>query len=1357
MPDAEQPPARPRRWRRARKILRWIVGLLAGVPLVLVAALLVLFNTSFGRHLIVQQTASLTGGTVRLFDLHGTFPQALRLGRLELIDAKGVWFSANDVALDWSPTALLGGVFSAQKLAAASVAMARLPVPGPAKTGSKASSGFSLPVSVRLQSLDVPRAEIGAAVAGAPAVLRLAGSANVASLQHGSIALTVTRLDFPGEYTLHAALAANGGVDGRLELHEPPHGLVETVAKLPNLGALAIDAAIVGPKQSERATLRATAGPLRAAANGSIDLAAKQLALDLDVDAPSMRPGPGIAWQSVAIHAHAHGPWTAPEASGHVAITQLQAEGVALATLTAELSGNRGAAHLAAELTGLRIPGSKPNLFAAAPIALTADADLAAPERTLRFRVAHPLLAADGVAHLGAAPSLDLTASVPDLAPLAAAGGAQLAGHAQVSLRAARSGSVTDARLDSTLDITGGQAPVPALLGKATIRGEVQLAGQRLTIRSLAVDGSDLHADLAGTKADTLNFAWHLAIADLAPLAPDARGGLRASGQVRGPLDGFAVDADLDGTVGTRAMAPGPLTASLHATGLPKAPVAALRASGRVAGSDLRLQANVQREPKGGLAATISEARWKSVTADANLQLAPGALIPLGDLHVRIAQLADLDALSGQKLAGGLTASLVSRGDPARPETRIDVEGRGLGAAGSGVERLAITGTVTGADSDPDLDIGLVADGVSSGAISGRVRATAKGRANALALDASTVLHHVAGADLEAATSAVLDAKAKSLRLRTLTADAHGIAARLAAPCRIDFGKETKIDRLRLAVGDASVALSGELSPALDLTASLRNVTPSLAKPFVPALNAQGVLSADAQLHGTTAAPTGTVRVAALGLRVLSGPGASLPAANARLRVDLHGKSAGIDAHVDAGPKLRLAAGGTAPLGAGGALDIRTSGALDLTLLDPILQAGGRRAQGRLALDVTATGPVGQPDFTGSATLSGGEVQDYVQGLHLTNMAARIRATGKTIELASFSADAAPGTITASGTVGLAAPMPVDIHLRAQNARPLASDLLTATIDADLAVQGQMQGKLDAGGQIKVRRADIHIPDSFPPSVAVLNVRRAGQKPPPPAPPAPPSVVALGITVDAPQAIFVRGHGLDAELGGRLKVAGTVTAPQISGGFQMRRGQFSLAGTTLDFTQGEVGFNGAGVTGKIDPTINFVAESSQGGITATLTITGYADAPKIGLSSLPELPQDEVLAHLLFGQSMSSLSPLQIAEIGAALAEISGVTGGGGGPLSSIRKGLGLDRLSVGGGTNGAGASVEAGRYVARGVYVGAKQATSGGGGTQAQVQIDLTRRLKLDTQFGTGGSTQGATPQNDPGSYVGLSYQFEY
>ncbi len=90
----------------------------------------------------------------------------------------------------------------------------------------------------------------------------------------------------------------------------------------------------------------------------------------------------------------------------------------------------------------------------------------------------------------------------------------------------------------------------------------------------------------------------------------------------------------------------------------------------------------------------------------------------------------------------------------------------------------------------------------------------------------------------------------------------------------------------------------------------------------------------------------------------------------------------------------------------------------------------------------------------------------------------------------------------------------------------------------------------------------------------------------------------------------------------------------------------------------------------------------SGNSPATLAVTGYASAPKITLSSIPILPQDEVLSQLLFNTSTSQLSPFQLARIATALASIAGVnTGGGaGGILGSVRQGLGLDELSIGSG-----------------------------------------------------------------------------
>src|SRR5262249_47896067 len=154
-------------------------------------------------------------------------------------------------------------------------------------------------------------------------------------------------------------------------------------------------------------------------------------------------------------------------------------------------------------------------------------------------------------------------------------------------------------------------------------------------------------------------------------------------------------------------------------------------------------------------------------------------------------------------------------------------------------------------------------------------------------------------------------------------------------------------------------------------------------------------------------------------------------------------------------------------------------------------------------------------------------------------------------------------------------------------------------------------------------------------------------------------------------------HGLDAELGGALTIGGTAAAPTIGGGFELRRGTLSLVGKTLNFTSGKVAFGGTGLAGKLDPTLNFVARTTANNVTATLTVTGYADAPKLQLSSSPELPQDEILGRLMFGQSTQQLSPFQLAEVAQAAASFGGL--GGGDPIGAIRGSLGLDRLSVSG------------------------------------------------------------------------------
>jgi translocation and assembly module TamB len=219
--------------------------------------------------------------------------------------------------------------------------------------------------------------------------------------------------------------------------------------------------------------------------------------------------------------------------------------------------------------------------------------------------------------------------------------------------------------------------------------------------------------------------------------------------------------------------------------------------------------------------------------------------------------------------------------------------------------------------------------------------------------------------------------------------------------------------------------------------------------------------------------------------------------------------------------------------------------------------------------------------------------------------------------------------------------------------------------------------------------------------------------------------------------MVVRGRGLFAELAGSVRVVGSTAAPQPLGSFHMVRGNLSIAGQTLTFSKGEVGFSGGSLT---DPSLNFVVTSATSTMSASLEITGTASKPKITLTSTPEMPQDEVLAQLRFHRSAGSLSPFELAAAANSLAELSGATSGID-TLGGLRQRLGLEQLSIGTGPNGS-AALQVGRYVAPRVYIGAQQG-AGSNSSQAKVEIDIAKGLKVVGTVGTGANaTPGANPR---------------
>lgn len=1334
-----------------------VLGLVLGLVLVGVA-----LNTGPGQHAVERYAPTLTGGMVHLAGLTGRFPDRLRLGALELDDGHGPWLRIENAALDLDLAALIARELRITRLAAGRISVARLPeaTPAPAPPPAPAQSHSLLPLPVRLvlARLEITRLEIAAPVAGQAMALAIQGAARLRALDDAEAALDVTALDdHPGHYTARLTLAGPD-VTARVNLDEPASGLIATLGKMPSLGAISAAAHLAGPRTAAALGVTLAAGPLRADLSGRVDLDHLAGDLKLTANAPAMAPAPGVSFRAATLAATATGPVAAPRASGHLEIDGLAAAGARVGTITADLAGDTSTARLNARLEAIHLPSPAPDLLATAPLTLAATLAMTAPTRPASLTLDHPLLHLAAQATLGGPIAATASLDLPDLAPLAAIGKVDLAGRAHLLLSATLpDAGLASADLAGDIAIAGGMAPVPALLGTTHLAAAARYdrAHGDVPEAAFTVDGRALSlAAAGGLIGGSLGWDWHLALADLAAVNAALAGAIDGHGHVAGRLDDLAATARVAGRVSAAPLPETPFRVEVAAQSLPAAPRAHLTLAATLDRAPLHLTLDAARDADGAARLALTDLGWKSLAGTGQAELSPAASLPTGKFTLRFTRLADLAPVIKQNLIGSVTATATAEQDRAT----LDLTADDAGIAGTArVAHARLAASITAPTSAPALSARLSLVGIAAGSLAGDATLSASGKRDALVTKLDASLKNLAGAPASASASATLDAEAKRVALTALAASWHGETLQLLSPMHLTFADGIALDRLALGLGAARMTLAGQLTPRLDATARLDNLTPALAAPFLPQLaNSAGVVTMAAHLNGAPARPSGTVTLTATGLHAASGPASAMPPADLRAKAALDGHKIQLDSALDAGRDAHLVVAGAVPMDPDGAFALTARGRLNLALLDPILTAGGQRVTGALALNAGVSGTRAAPSLSGGATLSDGEARDFAQGLDLRAIAARLEASGETVRIVNLTAKAGQGTITASGTIGALAPnIPLDLKLSAQNASPITTDQLTERLDSDLHISGAALTAIALGGTVTIKRAEITIPDSLPPTVTTLQVRRAGAPPPPAQPSASGPDITLALAIIAPEAVFIHGRGIDAELGGRLDVSGEASAPVVKGGLTLRRGLVSLGGTSLNFTSGTIGFEGGH---SIDPALNLVATSSNGNVSATLTVGGFASAPKITLTSAPELPQDDILAHLLFGQSASQLSALQLAEIAAGVAQLSGAAGPSG-AMDSLRSSLGLDRLTVGTPTNqtpgpasgpGAAQSVptlEAGRYIAPGVYLGAKQGTTGTNDTQAELQVNLGRGVKLDT---TAGSGYGANS-------VGLSYQLQY
>lgn len=1330
-----------------RRLLARTALVLGGLLLLVAIAVLalgVLANTGRGRAFIAATVERLSDGRVVLVGLGGSFPAHLTLDRLVLRDKQGTWLEAEQIALDWSPLELIRRrIIALDRLRVATLDIERAPVsqapPGPPP---------SIP-HIELADGAIGSLKLGAALVGTPAVLTVRGSARLRSLEDASAQLHVQRAGAPGDYALDLRFD-RARLEATLIAHEPASGPLEHLLGLPGLGALNAQVRLTGPRSAEQLDAEVSAGDLELRASGRLDLTQRAMDVDVALDAPALAPRPDLAWQRLALAAHVRGALDAPQGEGHLEVAGLKLAQGAVGEIEARFAARDRALELHAQARRLELPGAASSLLAATPLEIDARLALAQKDRPLEVRLSHRLFALEAHATTTERPAATFSLQLPDLEPLARLASQELRGTAVLTGRLEQRATGT---FGLTLEGDARRLETPAawrtlLTPNVALDAAASLSGERFTLERLRLRTPALRASLTGAAQRTarpatgasliesLQARFALDLVDLARVSPELAGDAHAEGRVEGPWRDLSASAGVRARLSIRGSPPGVLAATLGAHGLPGRPQAMLAARGVIDDAPLGLDATLEPAHR-GFHARVRHADWKSAHLRGEITIDPQTeSADRGEMDLSIGSLADFDRVLGTSLEGSIGGQLKFTSAAGRPEAHVELDGQGLRV----------------------------------GSLVGDLRLAGAGPANAVALRLALTTPNLAGTPGKLDAAALLNLDAGVVRVDSATGHYRNVEIRLLAPAPIDFASGLALEHLELGAEGARLTAHGRVLPTLDFQATLERVEPKLVNRLVPDLLAAGTLGGGLHLAGRWSAPEGEVRLDATGLKLAGDEAIGLPAFDAHARADLNGRAAHLDAHLTAHGASLLAVTGQVPLTASGSYDVKAQGEFDLGLIKALLEARGVHAAGQLSINASLAGTPQAPEIGGTLALAHGSLRDYARGVNLTNISAEVSGDQSKLVIRHFGATAAPGSVSVTGSLSpLEHGVPLALTVTATHAQPIASNLLTVTLDSKLDISGKLLERIDAKGTMKIERALIGIPDSLPPNVAVLDVRRRGRGQQAPAAPEHALVYAFDVAIDAPNQVLVQGRGLDAELGGRLHIGGTTDAPRVTGHLDLQRGSFVIAGSTLTLSEGRVSFDDAGLKNRIDPTIRFVAQRTVSNVgtpvVAKLEISGYADAPRFTFSTTPDqqMPSDQILALLLFDQPPSQLSALQLAQIGASLATLTGV-GAGPNPLVKLQRTLGLSQLTVGSGTTttatgatqSTGAAIAAGRYIGRRVYLEARQTTTGQ--SQVQVNVDLSQHLKLQTRLGNGSSVvQGTTPENDPGSSIGLSYQFDY
>ena len=1273
--------------------MRWLI------PLALIAAPCVTFaqdadpeteaeRTDRGTIVaFLEDNLSGAGRQITLRGFEGALSSRATATQLTIADDEGIWLTLNDIVLDWSRSSLLSGQVSINELTAAEIIVARAPLSQDG-TPSPEASGFSLPelpVSIEISNISAARVVLGESLLGQPVEGSIEASVSLSG-GDGAVDLTINRSDDgpDGRIDLSAAYAnATTQLSLSMNAVEEAGGIAATLLDLPGAPSVALQITGEGP----------------------IDNFASTIALTSD---------------------------DVERLTGTVTLTGTDAGGT---LFNADLGGDLAPLFLPeyADFLGdavtLNVTGQR---SAAGRLDLSA-LDLRARSVELRGQT---IIAADG---LPEAISLNGFLRDPDGAPVLIPGF-----DAGVSIRAARLevayNAGTDESWRAVIDAEDVITPT-ASLARLDLRGSGRISRTpvgrviggsfTMTGSGIALQDPSLSMALGDTVTASTRLFWQEGSGVTRIGALDLIAGpiaLSAGGEVAGLTEGFrtrgrvridATDlAPLSGLAGRPLSGRGTITASGQGSPL----AGDFDVQGRVDGQNLTVNLpeadNLLRGP-----ASIAMDIRRDTTGTALRSFAIRAPSLAADgfgtltsdnadltLTVRMDDLSRLGPDYGGSVNGDMRLSGPLTSGQARIETDLTATALRIGIPE--VDRLL----------DGASQVSLTANLIDNTLIVEQLNVTAPG-----ATATATGLLATTGSDITA-----------QLALQDLSRLRPDFGGRVTATASFKGTADTAALTLQAEAGDLRFGVANTnrlLSGTSQLSAALRLENGILRVDDLALTNPQLTAQATGRLTDTRREIDLTARLANLGLLLPEFPGP----------VTLSGTA------VDTGSGYTLSLTGTGP----GSIDARVAGQVASTfasanltiqgtaqagLANPFL--GNRVVSGPLSIDLGLNGPLALSSLTGRIGMTGGTLADPALPFSLQAIDASAILSGGSAQITSTATVSTGGRVSLSGPISLTAPYRGDLALTLSSVTLRDPQVYQTLANGQLQINGPLTGGALISGRIALPQTEIRIASTGIGGQALIDGlrhvnepadvretrRRAGllSDPNGTGQSRPSRPFELDVEISAPNQVFIRGRGLDAELGGTLRLTGTTDNIIPSGAFNLIRGRLDILGRRLTLTEGSLQLEG-----DFDALLRIVASSQNEGVTSSVVIEGSANDPQVSFTSSPQLPQEEVLSQLLFGRRLESLSAFQALQLANAVANLAGR--GGEGIVSRLRQGFGLDDLDVQTSADGT-AQLTAGKYLTENVY--SEIVVDQDGKSQINLNLDISDSVTLKGRVGADGNS---------------------